>query len=131
MVDQRQAPPEFVAMRDEGEALGFEYGTDFFIWWVPGNGSSESVIFGVDGDDYTVTHSDMGQERRLYASSSFEEAKSRFFDEVARLAGPRGRGPLAGQPTRTGFEGMSQQEVYEHLQAQGYFEEPGHVAGSP
>lgn len=120
-VDARPAPPEFVALRAEGESLGFEYGTDFFVWWVPGFVSSETIIFGVDGQDYTVTYSDMGQERRLATVPSFEDAKKRFFDEVARLAGPRGRGPLAGQPAHSRFEGMTQEEVYEHLKAQGYF----------
>ena len=121
MSDQRPAPPEFVALRTEGEALGFEYGTDFFIWWVPGFVSSETIIFGMDGPDYTVTYSDMGQERRLFASPSFDEAKGRFLDEVARLAGPRGRGPLAGQPAQSRYEGMTQDEVYEQLKSQGYF----------
>ena len=121
MSDHHPAPPEFVALRVEGEELGFEYGTDFFVWWVPGFVSSETIIFGIDGQDYTVTYSDMGQERRLFASLSFGEAKTRFFDEVARLAGPRGRGPLAGQPAHSRFEGMTQDEVYEQLKAQGYF----------
>ncbi|WP_182112451.1 MULTISPECIES: glycohydrolase toxin TNT-related protein [unclassified Actinotalea] len=121
MVDQPQAPPEFVALRAEGEARGFVYGMDFFVWGVPGNGSSESIIFGCEGADYTVTYSDMGRERRLYASASYDDAKRRFFDEVARLAGPRGRGPLAGKPAQTGYEGMTQEQVYEQLKRQGYF----------
>lgn len=118
-------PPELVALKGEGEALGFQYGTDFFVWRVPGDVSSEVIIFGMDGQGYTVTYSDMGHDRRLYRSASFGDAKARFFAEVARLAGPRGRGPLAGQPRRSRWEGMTPVEVYEAMQAEGLF--PGVV----
>lgn len=121
MAESRPAPPEFLALKAEGEALGFEYGMDFFIWWVPGDLSSETIVFGVDGESYTVTYSDMGRERQLYASASFGDAKRRFLDEVARLAGPRGRGPLAGQPTRSRWDGMTPEQVYEQMKAEGYF----------
>ena len=117
----RTPPPEFSVLRADGETLGFEYGTDFGIWWVPGFLSSEVIIFGVDEEDYTVTYSDMGQERRLFASPSFAAARRLFLEEVARLAGPRGRGPLAGQPAQSRYDGMTQEEVYEQLKSEGYF----------
>lgn len=123
-VDQHltEPPAEFVALRDECDRLGYLNGVDYFLWHVPASLSSELVELGVEDGTYRVWYRDLGRRRELAATADFGEARRVFLDEVARLAGPRGRGPYAGQEAPPShYEDMSPQDVYEQLRRDGYF----------
>lgn len=121
MSKHREPPPEFVALKEEAEAQGCLYGMDFGIWYIPTMLSSEVLIVGLDGDEYTLRYSDMGHKRELFRSSDFAAFREQFLEEAARLAGPRGRGPYAGQPERDEYYGLTKRETFEKMQKKGLF----------
>lgn len=93
-------PKEFLALRAECEGLGYLWGMDFFIWYIPAVVSSEFIMFGLLGDDYAVSYSDMGHHRLVFRSPDFAPAREAFLEELAWLAAGRGRGPYVGRKSR-------------------------------
>ena len=111
-----QAPPvEFVALKAQAEALGFVYGMDFVIQSIPAEMSSEVVLFDLTEDGYTVSYQDMGQYTVLSTSPSFPAAKEQFLEELARTAGPRGRGKYAGIEPPNRYAGWTQEQIRREL----------------
>jgi len=88
---------EFLALRAECEALGYLWGMDFFIWYIPAALSSEYIMLGLVDEDYAVTYSDMGHDTLLFRSADFAPARERFLEELTWLAAGRNRGPNAGR----------------------------------
>ena len=110
---------ELLALKEEAERLGCAYGMDFYVHSFPGFTSSEVIMLDVDGDEYVIVYSDMGREDELGRTRDPAVARELFLEKLARMAGPRGRGPYAGMPPRSRFEGMSQREAYEAMQREG------------
>jgi len=108
----------------EAEALGYLNGTDFHVWHVPASLSSELVVLGLHGGNYTVWYRDMGQDRLLVRTADLATARQEFLAELARLAAPRGRGPYAGATAPGRYDGMTREQVYEAMQREGYFRDP-------
>lgn len=121
MSDTFVAPPEFHSLKREAESRGFTYGLDFFVWGIPSMISSEVIVFGVESGEYTVTYRDLGEDHPLARDSDFAVASTAFLEEIARLAGPRGRGPYANEPERSRYDGLSRKEAFELMQAEGKF----------
>jgi len=111
---------ELEALRDEGVRRGLSYGLDFAIAYVPAAMSSEVVLLTVDGAGFVVYYRDMGQNRELARGATVADVAERFLEEAARLAGPRGRGPYAGQEPPNEFEGMTREQVIEEYRRRGF-----------
>jgi hypothetical protein len=94
-----RAPEELVELDAAARALGFARGVDYGIAFLPASLGSERVDLDVDGSDYVVSYADKGSARELVRTGDWQAARSTFLEEVGRLAGPRGRGPYAGQRT--------------------------------
>ena len=117
-------PPEFVEVYREAEGLGYLNGTDFQVWYIPASLSSELIVLGFEGPDYAVWYRDMGESRLVLRTADFAQAREAFLAELARLAGPRGRGPYAGTTPPGRYDGMTPEQVYEAMQREGYFGGP-------
>lgn len=113
-------PPELVALHDEAVGAGFEDGMDFLIQGIHAHMSSELILLSRDGDEYVVDYQDMGRYTELMRSTSFDAIRPRFLSEVARLAGPRGRGPTAGQPAATPYDGWTYERRLEEMRRRGF-----------
>lgn len=111
---------QLVALRDEGERRGFSYGLDFAIAYVPVAMSSELVVLTVDEGELVVHYRDMGQNREVGRAGTVAAIAEPFLEEVARLAGPRGRGPYAGQEPPDPFAGMTREQVLEEYRRRGF-----------
>ncbi len=119
MAEEYVASPELHAVKRDAEAMGFMYGMDFFVAGIPSLASSETIDFAEVDGEYSVTYSDMGHNRDLVRTSDLAAAREVFFDHLTSLAGPRGRGPRAGQPIQRTTS--SDEEGFELLKAQGHF----------
>lgn len=111
---------ELVALRDEGERRGFSYGLDFAISYVAVAMSSELVVLTIDDGAFVVSYRDMGQNREVARAATVADVAEPFLEEVARLAGPRGRGPYAGQEPPDPFAGMTREQVVEEYRRRGF-----------
>jgi hypothetical protein len=118
-------PPEFVEVYREAEGLGYLNGTDFQVWYIPASLSSELIVLGFEGPDYAVWYRDLGQNRLVVRTADFTRARQEFLAELARLAGPRGRGPYAGTSAPGRYDGMTPEQAYAAMQQEGYFGGPG------
>lgn len=115
------ASPQLQELYKEAVALGYQPKMDFAIKGIPGHLSSEIIILIQEDDSYVVFYRDMGQSREVARSSDLSVIRTHFFDELADLAGPRGRGPWAGRKRPSRFEGMSQEERIAALEKLGFF----------
>lgn len=113
-------PPELLALHQEAVDAGFKHGLDFLIQGIHSPMSSELIVLSRDGDDYVVDYQDMGRYTGRARSTSFEEIRTRFLAEVAALAGPRGRGPTAGQPVADPYEGWTYDQRLEEMRRRGF-----------
>lgn len=111
---------ELDALRDEGVRRGPFHELNFAIAYAPGAMSSEAVLLTVDDRGFVVHHRDMGQNRELARGATVAEVAERFLEEAARLAGPRGRGPYAGQEPPNEFAGMTREQVMEEYRRRGF-----------
>lgn len=88
------------ALREECLRAGYLEGLDFHVDGFPTMVSSEYVDLDVTGGTYRVRYADMGSKRVVSVAPSLTAARRVFLDELARLAGGRGRGPSAGERDR-------------------------------
>jgi hypothetical protein len=112
---------ELEAVAREAIELGYLAGTDFFVWGVRADLSSEVVALGPEGDDLVVWYRDRGRNLEIARSQTVIGVHDVFFAELARLAGPRGRGPYAGGRPPGRYDGMTPERALDRLTSQGYF----------
>ena len=115
------APPPLQELHQEAVDLGYEPGLDFSIRGIPQRLSSELIVLAQEGDVYVVYYRDMGRSGEIARSSELSVIRAHFLDELANLAGPRGRGPMAGQKRRDPYEGMSVDERVSAMRKLGKF----------
>lgn len=96
----RASSRALAALREECLCAGYLEGLDFHIDGFPTVLSSEYVDLDVTGGTYRVRYADMGSKREVGVTPSLTAARRVFLDELARLAGGRGRGPRAGERDR-------------------------------
>jgi len=92
--------PALAALREECVRAGYLEGVDFHVDGFPTVLSSEYIDLDVDGGQYRVRYADMGSKRVIATATSVAGVRQVFLDELARLAGGRGRGPEAGRHDR-------------------------------
>lgn len=110
----------FHALHREAVAAGFVYGLDFLIQGIHAHMSSELILLAQQDDEYVISYQDMGRYTELERSTSFDAIRTRFLAEVAALAGPRGRGPTAGQHAANPYEGWTFEERLEEMRRRGF-----------
>ena len=115
------ASPELQGLHQDAEALGYQPNMDFVVRGIPGFNSSELIILVEEEGHYIVYYQDMGRSREVARSSEFSVIRTRFLEELANLAGPRGRGPTAGQKREDPYEGMSVDERVSAMRKLGKF----------
>lgn len=115
------ASPQLQELHKETVDLGYEPGLDFSIRGIPQRLSSELIVLAQEGDVYVVYYRDMGRSREVARSSELDVIRTHFFDQLADLAGPRGRGPWAGRKRPSPYEGMSTEERIEAFRKLGWF----------
>lgn len=125
--DSVTASPQLQDLYKEAVVLGYQPSMDFAIKGIPGHLSSELIVLIQEDDSYIVYYRDMGRSREVAQSPELDVIREHFFDQLADLAGPRGRGPWAGRKRPSPYEGMSTDERIEALRKLGWFPTPDEV----
>ena len=115
------ASPPLQELYKEAVALGYQPNMDFVVRGIPGFNSSELIILVEEEGHYIVYYQDMGRSREVARSSEFSVIRERFLEELADLAGPRGRGPMAGQKRKDPYAGMTVDERVAAMRKLGKF----------
>jgi hypothetical protein len=91
------APAAAVGAREQALAAGLVEGEDFVVAGLTSRMGSECVVLAGRGDRVLVLYADMGTERVLASTASFDDAVAVFLAEAAWLAADRERGPFRGR----------------------------------
>lgn len=115
------APPELLELKKECDARGFMSVSDYRIVGVTSGSAGDTMVFGIHDGKYVVAYDEKGSLRTLFTSSSFEDAKRRFLEDLAGTAWGHGWRTPDGREPPGRYDGMTPRQVFEEMQKEGYF----------